>query len=519
MKNRDLFTVVVADDEEELREAVCQLIPWERIGFQLLGSAGNGLDALELVERLQPDLLLTDIHMPFISGTELARQVRELQPFIQIAFLSGYDDFEYAQLGIAYEVISYLLKPISMEDLTAALEEIHRKMTAKFRELSSGGEWGGSLQLAVASLLLDGFADPPKEETLLAALSELGFAVTPPYRMTVLATHVDAACLPEAVGMIDKVLQKYYSCCSIPSGGRALTLLVSEDGFSRLDVALDELLQVLCRLLDEHCVIGVSRKFDRINLSHIACREAIDAQCMSGDSGIRRIGDMLAEPEIRTAVPPDAGAELEKLLYSADGGALDRWLQQCLSPAEDDGELAALQVLVSARNILSGVLPAAELSRLFGRYGLAAPMTVGLDKEELKRRIRELCMTGQSILAERRQGGVGELCGRALRMIEQSYMDPELSLASVSEQLHVSPNYLSANMKKYAGDTFINLLIKKRMEAAMALITAGGIRIAEAAGRCGYADQHYFSFCFKKYYGVSPAKLRRSGGKEDGGET
>ena len=121
MRNRDLFTVVVADDEEELREAVCQLIPWERIGFQLLGSAGNGLDALELVERLQPDLLLTDIHMPFISGTELARQVRELQPFIQIAFLSGYDDFEYAKLGIEYEVISYLLKPISMEDLTAAL--------------------------------------------------------------------------------------------------------------------------------------------------------------------------------------------------------------------------------------------------------------------------------------------------------------------------------------------------------------------------------------------------------------
>lgn len=71
--------------------------------------AGNGLDALELVERLQPDLLLTDIHMPFISGTELARQVRELQPFIQIAFLSGYDDLEYAKLGLKYEVISYLL--------------------------------------------------------------------------------------------------------------------------------------------------------------------------------------------------------------------------------------------------------------------------------------------------------------------------------------------------------------------------------------------------------------------------
>lgn len=519
MESRDLFTVIVADDEEELREAVCRLVPWEHIGFKLMGSAGNGLDALELVEQLQPDLLLTDIRMPFISGTDLARQVRELQPLIQIAFLSGYDDFEYAKLGIEYEVVSYLLKPISMEDLTAALREIHSKMAAKFRDLSSGAGRGGGLQLAVASLLLDGFADPPEEEAVLASLSELGFVVTPPYQMTVLAARVDGSCLPAAVGMIDRVLQKYYSCCSIASGGRALTLLVSEDGFSRLDTALDELLQVLRRLLDGGCVIGVSRKFDRINLCHSACREAVDAQCMTGDSGIRRIGDMLAEPEIRSAAIPDAAAELEKLLYGDDCGALDRYLKRCLPAGEDDGELAALQVLMALRSILSGALSAGELSRLFHRYGLAAPLTAGVDSGELKRRIREVCMAGQSILSERRQGGVGELCGRALRMIEQNYMVPELSLASVSEQLHVSPNYLSANMKKYAGDTFINLLIKKRMEAALALITSGGVRIAEAASRCGYADQHYFSFCFKKYYGVSPAKMRRSGGKDGGGET
>ena len=101
-------------------------------------------------------------------------------------------------------------------------------------------------------------------------------------------------------------------------------------------------------------------------------------------------------------------------------------------------------------------------------------------------------------------------------MIEQDYMDEELSLGSVSEQLHVSPNYLSANMKKYAGDTFINLLIKKRMEVALALLSAGGMKIAEVSRRCGYSDQHYFSFCFKKYYGVSPARMRRGDGKEEG---
>lgn len=91
-------------------------------------------------------------------------------------------------------------------------------------------------------------------------------------------------------------------------------------------------------------------------------------------------------------------------------------------------------------------------------------------------------------------------------------MDELLSLGSVSERLHVSPNYLSANMKKYAGDTFINLLIKKRMEVAGDLLKTTNLKIHEVAKRCGYSDQHYFSYCFKKYYGVSPMALRRSGG-------
>ena len=113
MAEKNLYTVIVADDEDELREAVCTMIPWEALGFHLVGSASNGLDALELVEQLEPDLLLTDIRMPFITGIELARQVREIRPAMHIAFLSGYDDFEYAKQAIQYNIISYMLKPLT----------------------------------------------------------------------------------------------------------------------------------------------------------------------------------------------------------------------------------------------------------------------------------------------------------------------------------------------------------------------------------------------------------------------
>ncbi|MER2152476.1 MAG: helix-turn-helix domain-containing protein, partial [Candidatus Limivicinus sp.] len=110
--------------------------------------------------------------------------------------------------------------------------------------------------------------------------------------------------------------------------------------------------------------------------------------------------------------------------------------------------------------------------------------------------------------------GVRSLCQQAMRIIASEYQDESLSLSSVSDRLHVNPNYLSANMKKYAGDTFMNLLIRERMEHALQILQqSGSVRIAEVAAACGYSDQHYFSYCFKKYHGISPAKLRRTDGE------
>ena len=101
------------------------------------------------------------------------------------------------------------------------------------------------------------------------------------------------------------------------------------------------------------------------------------------------------------------------------------------------------------------------------------------------------------------------MCQRALDALDQLYMDADLSLVSLSERLDVSPNYLSACIKKYAGETFMNILIRKRMEAARELLSTTQLKVQEGARRCGYTDQHYFSYCFKKYCGESPNAMRR----------
>lgn len=401
MNKQNLLSVVVADDEQELLGAVCQLIDWEGIGFKLVGKASNGLDALQLVEELQPDFLLTDIHMPFISGTALAAQVKAVQPLIQVAFLSGYDEFEYAQQGIASEVIAYLLKPISMAQLTQELIEIHRKIEKKQADFSAARQDASNYQAVAAAMLLDCYFYTGRVENL-KALSRMGLAPESIRSVTVAAlscADADAQACQTALGAAEKFLSRQYPCRGFCSAGRIVLLLTSENGFLQLHAAIDELRRALKRLLDLDVSAGISKEHAPDADFHEAYKEAMEA--------------------LKTA-------ETESGFCAADG-----------------------------------------------------------------------------------QSGIDQLCGRVLQIIDKEYMDETLTLQSVSERLHVSASYLGPNIKKNAGDTFINLLIRKRMAVALNLLQSSDSRIAEIARRCGYSDQSYFGYCFKKFYGVSPAKMRQ----------
>ena len=401
MDKQNLLSVVVADDEQALLGAVCQLIDWEGIGFKLVGRASNGLDALQLVEELQPDFLLTDIHMPFISGTALAAQVKAVQPLIQVAFLSGYDEFEYAQQGIASEVIAYLLKPISMAQLTQELIEIHRKIEKKQADFSAARQDASNYQAVAAAMLLDCYFYTGRVENL-KALSRMGLAPESIRSVTVAAlscADADAQACQTALGAAEKFLSRQYPCRGFCSAGRIVLLLTSENGFLQLHAAIDELRRALKRLLDLDVSAGISKEHAPDADFHEAYKEAMEA--------------------LKTA-------ETESGFCAADG-----------------------------------------------------------------------------------QSGIDQLCGRVLQIIDKEYMDETLTLQSVSERLHVSASYLGPNIKKNAGDTFINLLIRKRMAVALNLLQSSDSRIAEIARRCGYSDQSYFGYCFKKFYGVSPAKMRQ----------
>ena len=416
MPFKTLYTVVVADDEDELREAVCRMIPWQELGFRLVGNANNGLDALQLVEQLEPDLLLTDIRMPFISGIELARQVREIRPAMNIAFLSGYDDFQYAKQAIQYNIISYMLKPLTMDGLAAELRDIRSKIDAQFERLREAGAQAAAPDLRAAVLMplvLDDYADPREIAHIEASARQTGIlrdADDHPFYTVMVSTLWSEdgknRTAVSFVATVDTLAAKYLRSVSFFASGKVISVLMGtpSDFDEYLHILADEIPQVASRVLGRSCRIGLSRAVDRLTGLHDAYREAMEAlhQIDAAESGARFIVD--------------------------------------LAPAAKGGEL---------------------------------------------------------------------LCKRALDMLDQHYADANLSLVSLSSMLDVSPNHLSACIKKYAGETFINILIRKRMEAARELLASSPLKIQQIAQQCGYTDQHYFSYCFKKYCGESPNAMRR----------
>ena len=120
----NLYRIILVDDEEEVRKSIIKKIDWQSAGFQVVGDAENGQDALEKIEALKPEVVLTDIRMPYMDGLTLAGKLRQKYPSIKLVIFSGFDDFEYAKQAIKLNVIEYILKPVNVEELTAILQKI-----------------------------------------------------------------------------------------------------------------------------------------------------------------------------------------------------------------------------------------------------------------------------------------------------------------------------------------------------------------------------------------------------------
>lgn len=526
-----MYTVIVADDEEEIRRSLIRKVDWESIGFRVVGEAENGVEAMELVEKLEPDLLLTDVRMPFISGIELARKVREIRPTVQIAFLSGFDDFSYAQQAIQYNIISYLLKPISSAELTKELYTIKEKIDQKFQKFASRDKIQEKMEKSefLMPLMLDGFQRDMSEEAekeLIADAMSCGVIKTDNPEILKYAVIVTSITDGDgkrrtsraSVNAVESILNKYVKSASIYIRGKVVSLLMATHmGFDKyLHILVEDIVQSVNRIMNLNCSVGVSRIADHLSHCHECYLEAMNALSYSGksDSHVYFIADEERTEEFDQEKVQKAVSEIENLLRGGSEEEVRAYLEEFFADI-DSGKVSATAanfILLQVASVVFQVAYAVagndaiqELQQHFPLYNISV---LGNGRDALRSYI-DICLAARQLIADQRKKSSAVLCDRAIQIINERYMDQDLSLVSVSNQIAVSPNYLSALIKKSTGSTFTDLLTKKRIETAKELLLCTSLKIREISKKCGYNDQHYFSYCFKKYTGISPNNCRR----------
>lgn len=524
------YTVLVVEDEYEQRRALVEKVNWEAAGFQVIGEAENGVEALDIIETLEPDLIITDIRMPMISGLELAAKVRSVRPATQIVILSGYDLFEYAQTAINYNIISYLLKPITSAEMTEELYEIHRRMDEKLGGVISGGSEDVKKELHRLSterflipLMLGSNEERPDDSELLSRSIELGIIKkdTNPVFCVIVSKFKDSGGVSctggEHAEFIDNILSRYMYSATFTVYHRAVTLAViekKEEFPNVLELPLMEIVQTARRILNQKCTIGVSRSFSSLSNCAGAYFQAVTARRYTSDGAgeVRFINDQEKDGEIEIDKLESTILKIDRLLKVGKENELENFVGSLFeNNTPENADLLIFQIIATVYRVVASISDdKAETLKLLSSNPIFTRATSYSSQEGMKSELTELCKKAKEIVANSRKRDSEVLCDRVVQIIDERYSDEELSLTSVSSELAVSPNYLSALIKKTKKKNFITLLTQRRMEAAYDMLVCSGMKVLEISEKCGYTDQHYFSYCFKKFYGESPNKIRNT---------
>ncbi len=527
------YTVLVVDDEQDQRQAIIERVRWKDAGFEVVGEAENGVEALDLIEALEPDLILTDIRMPMISGLELARRVRELRPATQIVILSGYDSFEYAREAIDYNIVSYLLKPISSDELSEALFDIRRKMDERLGQLLPSKDPDVEAQLRrlrvnefLLPLMLGSNEVRQDNGDLLAGARKLG--IVPPEigspRFCVLVSKFKAAdggyvANNRHAEFIGNLFARHGVHTENLIAYRRTVTLVVDDGSGTLsnllELPLTETVQTARRMLSEHCTIGVSRGFSAFSECSSAYFQAVTARRYTSDGAgdIRFINDQEKKEDFAIDQAEKTVVMLEQLLKVGTAEQLTGFIETLYrSSTPENANLLFIQMIATVCRVVSSISDQPDALRLLSTNPLFSRITANSTEEATKQEILDFCGRAQALITQSRKRESEVLCDRVVAIIDERFSDESLSLVGVSNELAVSPNYLSALIKKVRKKNFITLLTERRMRAAHDMLLCSNMKIAEITERCGYSDQHYFSYCFKKFYGESPNRIRQASG-------
>ena len=524
----ELYRVLLVDDEEDIREGISRKMDWLGLGFSLVGEAANGQDALELAESLRPDVILTDIKMPFMDGLELCRILTDRLPAARFVVFSGFDAFEYAKQAIQMNVVEYILKPINADELSAVLRRLKDQLDQERAERrnvellrSRYTENLPVLRELFYANLLDGHIEPGTERERAARLDidlqgeewAVGLAYIGSDRRDALSTL-----------SVQKLLEESLTAdrCKLSLYNDWVAVIVSlTESFTIYDLirVLDRVCTLAASYLSLTLTVGVGapcKELSGMARSAAEARTALEYRSMVGRGQVIYIGDL----------EPDGGQVLtfeeadERTLTAAvrlgseqevrDAAAALAGKIREANPSAGQYNLFLMELVTHLMKMTrrSGV----GVEEVFGT-GFSLPIQDSAlpSLEELEDWCAERYLRLRTLIRRRQTDSAGQTVETAKEYIRQHYAESDLSVEKLCAYLHLSSTYFSTLFKRETGTSFTAYVTTVRMEAAAEAIRGTEEKTYLIAQRCGYEDPNYFSYVFKRHFGVTPTKYRSEG--------
>lgn len=519
------YQVFVAEDETFVREGIRNCLEGTQ-DFSLCGEAADGEMALSAILELKPDILITDIKMPFMDGLALSRAVRRAMPWIRILIISGYDEFDFAKQAISIGVAEYLLKPFTSKTLLDTLHKLKDQMEEERLQAQHADEHRlrerqeqQVLRDAFLDSLLTGIYDTGRAMELAA-----GYQIDLPARkyLTVAmevqyesAPPTAAAQIRDTLGELLDSRQDILWCLR---GSDRLALIAKGDTDTQLDDLAYEAISIiqggLQRQLGLKMVSAIGSVAERVgelpasfqNANHALHSIALPAGTVINFSDLQGGAPGIAPLPLGTPVSQRlrhaTRQDVEDILADMRGKFADGNVNSILY-----GYYWLMDLLVSAARTVSelggdvhSVFPELEDTGALLRAASSEGALSDIARDVLERFLR----FRESVKDDR----YGDVIAQAKQYIHEHYGESDLSLNTVASYCGFSPNHFSSIFSLNTGETFIGFLTRVRMERARELLLQTDARSADVAFQVGYHDPNYFRFLFKKHTGASPRELR-----------
>ena len=505
------FTVILADDEAQILEGIHRGIDWDALGFEVIATASNGKELLERTETLRPDLVISDIKMPFLDGLQVAKMLHDNMMHVKIVLFSGWDDFEYAQLAIRYGVSEYILKPIDFQEFQ------QRSSRTRLEQL-----YQESLPLLQEQVLIQLVSSNSSLEQLEKQMQTLSLDLHAAwYGMVLIKAAGDSADFLSQVSMTESVKEMLEHVCRFVSfrylDKIAYLLLLSDQG------QLPQILKSLSEAahLAKHygqvsfsCGVGMPcESLEQLPVSFAQATEALEYSLVSAEETVMVYQDIAPYGNnVYTTLNTDA---LETAIKQEDQKKVDAEVQKLLEQLEKSHyhfnayQSAILEIIFA----LSGIFRQYHMmdDEIFADAKRMTTKVLSLETgEQLNAWLLNYCHYISYAIHRRKVDHNSLLAQKAMEYVEQHYGDADLSVETVCNYLHVSMSHFSNLFRKETDMSFLVYLTKKRMEEAVRLLKTTDYKSRVIGEMVGYPEPNYFSYVFKKNMQVSPANFRKS---------